>query len=294
MDADRRKNRKIFKKNHSIKFYMDENTISKHYGISGILNSILKGLEDSGKNPASLVPEDLAPIDEFHTRGKVSTIEIANLAQLESQHSVLDVGCGLGGSARYIATKFGCSVMGVDLTEEYIDVANKLTEFVNLSDKVSFKQASALELPFSSESFDVVWTEHTQMNISDKGKFYSELSRVLKPNGRLVFHDIFGTDNTPFYPTPWAEQVSMSSLCTQDEAKNAIEKSDLVIEEWIDKSKLSMEFFKEMVKKVEGSGPPPLGFHLLMGKTAKEKLSNQARNLEENRVTIAQGTAIKK
>ena len=272
---------------------MDDEAISKHYGISGILDSILKGLESSGKNLQSLVPNDLAPIDEFHTRGKDSTIEIANLAQLQSHHNVLDVGCGLGGSARYIANEFGCSVMGVDLTDEYIDVASQLTEFVKLSDKVSFKQSSALELPFSSNSFDVVWTEHTQMNISDKERFYSELSRVLKPNGRLVFHDIFGTNNAPHYPTPWAEHGSLSSLCTQDEARTAIEKSNLVIDEWIDKSKLSMEFFKEMVKKLETSDAPPVGFHLLMGKTAKEKLLNQTRNLEENRVTIVQGTAIK-
>jgi ubiquinone/menaquinone biosynthesis C-methylase UbiE len=273
--------------------FMDDEEISKHYGISGILDSILKGLEDSGKNLESLIPEDLAPIDEFHTRGKESTIEIANLAQLQSQHNVLDVGCGLGGSARYIANEFSCSVMGVDLTTEYIDVANKLTEFVNLTNKVSFKQASALELPFSSESFDVVWTEHTQMNISNKEKFYSELSRVLKPKGRFVFHDVFGTNNKPHYPTPWAEHDSLSSLCTQDEAITAIEKSSLVIDEWIDKSKPSMEFFKETVKRIENLGPPPLGFHLLMGKTAKEKLFNQVRNLEENRVSIVQGTALK-
>jgi MPBQ/MSBQ methyltransferase len=272
---------------------MDDKTISKHYGISGILNSILDSMESSGKNLQSLEPNDLSPIDEFHTRGKESTIEIANLAQIQSHHNVLDVGCGLGGSARYIADEYGCSVIGIDLTDEYIDVANKLTEFVKLTDKVSFKQASALELPFPSENFDIVWTEHTQMNISNKEKFYSELSRVLKPNGRLVFHDIFGTSDMPHYPTPWAEHESISSLCTQEEAKNAIEKSNLIIDEWIDKSKLSMEFFKEMIKKVESSGPPPLGFHLLMGETAKEKLLNQALNLEENRVTIVQGTALK-
>ena len=211
--------------NSSFNIFMDDEAVSNHYGISGILDSILNGLESSGKNLQSLVPNDLAPIDEFHTRGKESTIEIANLAQLQSHHHVLDVGCGLGGSARYIANEFGCSVMGVDLTDEYIDVANQLTEFVNLSDKVSFKQASALELPFSSDSFDVVWTEHTQMNISDKEKFYGELSRVLKPKGRLVFHDIFGTNNVPHYPTPWAEHGSLSSLCTQEEAREVIEKS---------------------------------------------------------------------
>lgn len=272
---------------------MDDKAINDHYAVSGILESILNGLESLGKNLNSLEPNDLAPIDEFHTRGKESTIEIASFAQLQSHHSVLDVGCGLGGSARHIANEFGCSVMGIDLTDEYIDVANKLTEFVNLTNKVSFKQASALELPFPSESFDVVWTEHTQMNISDKEKFYSEINRVLKNGGRLVFHDVFGTENPPHYPTPWAEHDSLSSLCTQEEAKNAIEKSNFKIDKWIDKSKLSMEFFKDMVKKAESSGPPPLGFHLLMGKTAKEKLLNQARNLEENRVAIIQGTALK-
>jgi ubiquinone/menaquinone biosynthesis C-methylase UbiE len=280
--------------NHVNDTHMDDKAISKHYGISGILDSILSGLESSGKKLESLEPNDLSPIDEFHTRGKESTVEIANLAQIQPNHNILDVGCGLGGSARYIANEYGCSVTGVDLTDEYVDVAKKLTELVKLTDKVSFKQASALELSFPSEKFDIVWTEHTQMNIADKEKFYSELSRVLKPNGRLVFHDIFGTNNTLYYPTPWAEHESLSSLCTQEEAREAIEKTDFTIEKWIDKSKLSMEFFKEMVNKVQSSGPPPLGFHLLMGKTAKEKLQNQARNLEENKVTIIQGVAVKK
>ena len=273
---------------------MDDQAINEHYGISGILNSILNGLESSGKNLHTLEPNDLSPIDEFHTRGKESTIEIANLAQLQPHHNVLDVGCGLGGSARYIANEYGCSVVGIDLTDEYVDVAKKLTEFVKLSDKVSFKQGSAIELPFPSENFDIVWTEHTQMNISDKEKFYGEMSRVLKPKGRLVFHDVFfGTNKTPYYPTPWAEYDSLSSLCTQEEAKTAIQKSNLVIDEWNDKSKLSLEFFKEMIKKTEKSGPPPLGFHLLMGKTAKTKLLNLARNLEENRTSVVLGTALK-
>lgn len=272
---------------------MDDKAISEHYGISGILDSILKGLESSGKELDSLKPEDLAPIDEFHTRGKDSTVEIANLAQLQPHHSVLDVGCGLGGSARYIAEKYGCNVIGIDLTEQYIDVANKLTKIVKMSGKVSFKHASALDIPFESNNFDVVWTEHTQMNISDKKGFYRELSRVLKPKGRLVFHDVFGTNTPAHYPTPWAEHDSLSSLCTQEEAKKAIEESDLTVEQWIDKSRESEEFFKKMIKKSESSGPPSLGFHLLMGDTAKTKLANQARNLEENRVSIIQGTASK-
>jgi ubiquinone/menaquinone biosynthesis C-methylase UbiE len=273
---------------------MDDSAINKHYGISGILNSILEALEISGKELHTLKPDDLSPIDEFHTRGKESTVEIANLAQIQPYNTVLDVGCGLGGSARYIANQHGCSVVGIDLTDEYVDVANKLTEFVHLTDKVSFKQGSALELPFPSENFDIVWTEHTQMNIADKEKFYGEMGRVLKPQGRLVFHDVFlGTTSEPHYPTPWAEYDSLSSLCTQEEAKTAIQKSNLEIKDWKDKSEQSLEFFKEMIKKTEKSGPPPLGFHLLMGKTAKTKLLNLARNLEEKRTSVVLGTALK-
>jgi len=272
---------------------MDDKIVREHYGISGILDSILEGLKSSGKNLRSLEPHDLSPIDEFHTRGKESTIELANLAKIQSSYSVLDVGCGLGGSARFLSNKYGCYVTGVDLTDEYVDVANKLTGLVNLTDKVSFRQASALELPFPSENFDVVWTEHAQMNIADKEKFYSEISRVLKHKGRLVFHDIFGTNNTPYYPTPWTEYDSMSSLCTQEEAKTIIEKSHLVLDEWVDKSRQSLEFFKNTIKILEKSGPLTLGIHLLMGNTAKTKLLNLSRNLEEYRVSIIQGTALK-
>ena len=274
---------------------MDENAVNNHYGISGILKSILDGLESSGKDLNSLTPGDLAPIDEFHTRGKESTIEISKLAEIQPDHSILDVGCGLGGSARYIADQFGCSIMGIDLTKEYIDVAKKLTEYVGLTDKISFKQGSALELPFPSDHFDIVWTEHTQMNISNKERFYGELSRVLKPNGRLVFHDIFAGEIVgPYFPAPWAENESLSSLCTQEEAKTLMLNSNLTIEKWLDKSSLSLPFFKEMLQKIEQAGPPPLGLHLLMGKTAKTKLINQVRNLEENRISVVQGSAIKK
>jgi hypothetical protein len=85
----------------------------------------------------------------------------------------------------------------------------------------------------------------------------------------------------------------MSSLCSQDEARNIIESSNFKVDNWEDTTKKSLEFFKEMLRKTESSGPTPLGLHLLMGKTAKTKFLNQVRNLEENKISIAQGTAMK-
>jgi ubiquinone/menaquinone biosynthesis C-methylase UbiE len=201
----------------------------------------------------------------------------------------------LGGTARHLAERYKCSVVGIDLTEEYISVGKKLTELVGLSDRVELRHGSALEIPYEDERFDIVWTEHVQMNIADKNRFYSEIARVLKPGGRLLFHDIFrGLGDSPFYPAPWAEDESISALVTETEARSIIEQVGLEIDQWIVKVQESIEFFKRVSAQIEADGPPPIGIHLLMGDNAKDKLQNYVRNLSEDRVSVALGIAHKK
>ena len=200
------------------------------------MEKIEAGLEAAGKELDSLSVDDLAPIDEFHTRGRESTLEVAELAQLSSSDLVLDVGCGLGGTARFLSDRYGCKVEGIDLTEEYVSVGRQLTERVGLSGRVELRQASALDLPYEDGRFDIAWTEHVQMNIADKQRFYSEIARVLKPGGRLLFHDIFrGSGDPPFYPAPWAEDESISSLATVEQARSALTEAGLAIHPWSDK-----------------------------------------------------------
>jgi ubiquinone/menaquinone biosynthesis C-methylase UbiE len=255
--------------------------VEKYYGFGGIMEKIEAGLNLAGKDVNSLTVDDLAPIDEFHTRGRESTLEVAELANLKASDLVLDVGCGLGGTARYLAKQFKCNVVGIDLTKEYISVAKKLTELVGLSDRVELRHVSALEIPYEDERFDIVWTEHVQMNIADKYRFYSEIARVLKPGGRLLFHDIFrGVGDPPFYPTPWAEDESISDLATGAEARSRVQES--------------IEFFKRMSAQIKAEGSPPIGIQLLMGDNAKDKLQNYVRNLSEDRVSVALGMAHKK
>ena len=269
--------------------------VDKHYGFGGIMEKIEAGLNLAGKDADSLTVDDLAPIDEFHIRGRESTLEVAKLAKLKASDLVLDVGCGLGGTARYLSEKYKCNVVGIDLTEEYISVGKKLTELVGLSDRVELRHGSALEIPYEDERFDIVWTEHVQMNIADKNRFYSEIARVLKPSGCLLFHDIFrGLGDPPFYPAPWAEDESISFLATETEARSIIEQVGLEIDQWIVKLQDSIEFFKRASARIAADGPPPLGIHLLMGDNAKEKLHNQVRNLTEDRVSVALGMAHKK
>ncbi|MBW2411849.1 MAG: methyltransferase domain-containing protein [Deltaproteobacteria bacterium] len=269
--------------------------IEKHYGVGGIMEKIEAGLISAGKDVKSLTVEDLGPIDEFHTRGRASTLEVAALTNLKASDLVLDVGCGLGGTARYLADRFKCRVIGIDLTQEYISIGKKLTEHVGLSDRVQLYQGSALDLPFENDGFDIVWTEHVQMNISDKNRFYSEIARVLKPGGRLLFHDIFrGSGDPPIYPTPWAENESFSTLVKEAEAGSIMEQAGFEIGEWHIRVQESIDFFKKMSAMIQANGTPHLGTHLLMGDQAQLKLKNYARNLSEDRVSVVVGMAQKK
>jgi len=269
--------------------------VEKYYGFGGIMQKIEAGLNLAGEDVSSATVDDLAPIDEFHTRGRESTLEVAELASLKASDLVLDVGCGLGGTARYLAERYKCNVAGIDLTEEYISVGKELTERIGLSDRVELSHGSALELPYEDKSFDVVWTEHVQMHIADKNRFYAEIARVLKRGGRLLFHDIFrGHGGPPLYPTPWAEDESISTLATETEARSIIERVGLEIDQWLEKVQESIEFCKMKVAQIESDGPPPIGTHLLMGDNAKDKLQNYLRNLREDRVSVALGMAHKK
>jgi ubiquinone/menaquinone biosynthesis C-methylase UbiE len=268
--------------------------VESHYGRGEILNSILSALRKMGKDTAQLVPADLAPVDEFHIRGREATLELASRAQFKPGLRVLDVGCGLGGSVRYLASEHQCQTTGIDLTKEYVDVANTLADLVGLKHRVECRQCSALDMPFDDATFDIVWTEHVQMNIADKRAFYAEIARVLAPRGRLLFHDIFqGDGGSLHYPVPWAEDSSISFLATPDAVRGILEELGFSIRDWEDKSQASLDWFVAVIEKLKLAGPPPLGLHLLMGSTAKAKFENNIRNLQERRFVVYQAVAEK-
>ncbi len=267
---------------------MSGNDVAGHYTVSGLGERILDVLEATGKDLANLTPSDLAPVDAFHIRGKEATEELAQLAVAESGIEVLDVGCGIGGSSRFLASAFGCHVTGLDLTEEYCEVATMLSERVGLAATTEFRCASALEMSFPDESFDLVWTEHAQMNIRDKEKLFSEIARVLKYGGRFAFHDIFGgPGGVPHFPVPWAGDGSLSFLMDPEELRLILQSLELRSLQWVDVTEESLMWFRKNLETVGEQGSSPLGIHLLM-EDADLKIQNVARNLEEQRIVVVQ------
>jgi ubiquinone/menaquinone biosynthesis C-methylase UbiE len=147
--------------------------LNRHYGRPDLIEAILSAVRAAGMNIEALTPDDLAPVDQFHTRGKAATIELAQLAGLTAGMHVLDVGGGLGGPARTLAAEFGCSVTVLDLTEDYVRAGEQLSARTGLGERVSHRHGSALALPFAEGSFDAAWTQHSSMNIEDKAQMYA-------------------------------------------------------------------------------------------------------------------------
>ena len=271
------------------------NTIENHYSIDNLAEKLIEKLGVAGKDIDKLAVDDLAPADAFHIRGRKATLEAAELVDFQPTHRILDVGCGLGGTARFLADRYGCHVVGVDCTSEYIATGNKLTELVGLSGLVQLCQGDALKLSFEEASFDCVWTEHVQMNIGDKDGFYDQIAKVLKPGGAFLFHEVFrGPGSSPIYPVPWAENSSMSLLTSEAEARVTVEQAGLEVKEWVNKTSESVEFFRKMSARIEATGLPPFGTHLLMGDRGPEKIQNLFHNLQENSLSIVLGLASRK
>lgn len=267
--------------------------VAQHYQVGTIGERILDALERSGKDCERLTPLDLAAVDEFHIRGREATEELARVAELDPSTRVLDVGCGLGGSCRYLATAYGCTTTGVDLTPEYIETARMLSSRVGLTATTDFREGSALELPFEDESFEAVWTEHVQMNIADKPSFYKELARMLRPGGKLLFHDIFrGKRGQVQFPVPWAHSEAISHLAPPTQVREILGELGLRELHWQDKTEASLAWFRAVLEKMRTGEAPAVGIHLLMGDTAPIKLQNIAKNLEEGSIAVVQAVLV--
>jgi ubiquinone/menaquinone biosynthesis C-methylase UbiE len=261
--------------------------VADHYKRRALGDVILAALTAAGKDIEHLTPDDLAPVDEFHSGGRNATMRLAQLAQINGSERVLDVGCGIGGPSRYLASRFGCRVTGLDLTADFVALAGMLAQRTRLSDKVSYRQGDALDMPFADASFDLVWSQNAAMNIADRDRLYAEMRRVLAPGGRLALQEIAaGPGGEPFYPTPWAGDKNISFLVTPQATRAALERIGFRAVAWQDTTEEALQQQMARTKALETGSLPPLGLHIVIGEAFPTVTKNMLRNLQEERLKL--------
>jgi sarcosine/dimethylglycine N-methyltransferase len=257
--------------------------VRDHYRAVGLVERLKAALVVFGPEERRLLPEQLHALDQFHTLGVAATAELARLARLEANTAVLDVGSGVGGPARFLAATYGCRVIGVDLSEAFVEAARYLTERTGQMEKVSFQTANALELPFGDGRFEVVFLQHVAMNIADRTHLYDEIRRVLKPGGRFATFDVVLKAGEPHYPVPWARTSDSSFLMTAGATRATIEAAGFRTLGWRDDTEAAKAWFAEL----RASGPPPRpNLGVVMGPDFAELAANLAKNLLEGRLGI--------
>jgi ubiquinone/menaquinone biosynthesis C-methylase UbiE len=259
--------------------------IADHYTQTGLEAALLEALVAAGKDPDRLTVDDLAAMDEFHVGGRQATQELASQMDLRPGLRVLDIGCGIGGPARFLAEQYGCTVTGIDLTEEYVSVAQSLTRRVGLTEKVRFCRAGAAAVPFRAASFDRAYMIHVGMNIADKAAVFADVRRVLQPGGLFAIYDIVrdGPGDVKF-PVPWASTPAISFLAPLSEYREGLAAAEFTIVAERNRRAFAIEFFERA---------RPAGLRPLMGQNAGEKVANVASAIAGGMVYPVEMIAIK-
>jgi SAM-dependent methyltransferase len=261
--------------------------LETQYATGVARQNIERALTNAGLDLARLEPAHLAPLEDFHTMGRIATHQLLDLLDISGREHVLDAGCGLGGTARFVADRYECRVSAVDLTDEYCETARWLNGLVGLDGRISVRRADVTDLPFADATFDVVVSQHVQMNVFDKGRLYAEAGRVLVDGGRLALWDIAsGGKGELDFPLPWADHPGQSHLVTPDQLRATVEAAGFAVEHWADLSAQAATVMQTFLTLPTN----PLGLHAFVADFAT-KATNLAAALADGRLHAIQAVA---
>lgn len=262
-------------------------SLEAHYSASGIEARILAAIRAAGLNPEQrLSPEELAALDHFHTGGLTASRELLELARIRAEDCVLDIGAGLAGPARMLASALGCRVTCLEMSSDFCAGAALLNRLTGLDDRIEVHRGSALDLPFPADSFDVVWMQNVGMNIADKRKLSAEIYRVLKPGGRYAFQEMAaGKVATAYFPLPWATDPADNFLVSAEEMRSVLGDSGFTAELFEDTSDAHLS---RTAANATPAAPGKLGLAVYVDNLA-QKAANARRSLQEGQVRLVRG-----
>jgi SAM-dependent methyltransferase len=263
-------------------------SLETHYSARDIEARILSALREAGLDPAQrLSPEELGALDHFHTGGFRASRVLQDLAQIRAEDRILDIGAGLAGPARMLASSPGCQVDCVELSPDYCAGAVLLNRLTGLDDRIEVHKGSALELPFPDDLFDVVWMQNVGMNIADKRKLYEEVCRVLKPDGRFAFQEMTaGKTAASYFPLPWATDPADNSLVSAEALHSILDESGFIAEYFEDVSDTQLN--------PPASGTPEIAAQVQLSLSVyvdnlAQKAENATRSLREGQIRFVRG-----
>jgi ubiquinone/menaquinone biosynthesis C-methylase UbiE len=261
----------------------DTEKIVEHYATNGLLARLEAALRADGVDPTHPTIEALAPYDQFHGRGLEATRDVAALVAVRPTDHLLDVGSGLGGPARWLSTRFGCRITGIDLTPAFCAIAEHLTGLIGLEGRVRFQVGDALAMPFDNAMFEGAYSMNVSMNIADKAQLYREIHRVLKSGGWLVLSEIVRrADGAVTYPMPWAATAAESFLSTVDDTREGLRSAGFEVEEMKNNLQRALDFGARTRAMVErGEKPPYRANAVIHGDMAGATVANVARGYKD-------------
>ena len=249
-----------------------------------IFSRVHQAMSEAGLINKKLEIEELFPIDQYHARGIAATVDLGKRMPISKNQKIIDIGCGLGGPARYYAKEFKCFITGIDITPSFIEIGNEFNRLTSMSDNVELLVGNGEVLDFDNETFDGAYSQHVTMNISNREKFFSEAFRVLKKDSFFAFTEHgLGPEGNPIFPLPWANSLEMSFLLPPQKTILILKDigfSDIKIIETAEKY---ISGYEKLIKLKSENKKPILGIHVIGGESMSERSRNSMQSIKENK-----------
>ncbi|MFO1359838.1 class I SAM-dependent methyltransferase [Plasticicumulans sp.] len=234
---------------------------------------------------------DVARYDQIHAGGLKAVATLAGLAGLGRGAGVVDLGGGLGGSARWLAGELGCRVVCVDLTRTLVEAGAELTAWVGLDAQVQHLHADASATGLPAGGFDAVWVQHLALHLPEPQALWQEAARLLRPGGVLALHEwTLGSGGEPYHPLPWSRaDGTLSHLQTQAALAAGLRAAGFAEAGFVDGSQAAADAYaaqRATLAKLECPDNPVLPADELL-----TVLANAERSLRKGRCHCVYATA---